>query len=211
MAELRGLPPGRAGRMWIRRRLATAQRGAALLDRKLRILRGEQARLRRLTERTGREWAATCAEAERWLIRAAILGGERELRLSTSDATAQVNVEWKSVMGVRYPASAQATILAPELVPRAPGTSAVHQAAAAYAVAVQAAAAHAAATAALLAVDVEVAATAQRLRAISDRWIPRLEQALAGVSQRLDEAERDETIRLRWAAGLRGTLRQERG
>ncbi|HSO55578.1 MAG TPA: V-type ATPase, D subunit, partial [Actinomycetes bacterium] len=49
------VPPGRAGRLWLRGRLATAERGLDLLDRKLRILRREQERLRLLERRTAEE------------------------------------------------------------------------------------------------------------------------------------------------------------
>lgn len=211
MAELRGLPPGRSGRMWVRRRLTTARRGAALLDRKLRILRAEQTRLRELTTRTGHEWDQACAEAERWLLRAAMIGGERELRLSTAESALQVRLEFQSVMGVRYPASADLIAADPVAGAHVPGTAAIRVASPAYLDALAAGVRHAAATTALRQVNAEVAGTSQRLRAISDRWIPRLEAALADVTQRLDETERDETTRLRWAAGLRGTLQKGRG
>lgn len=49
-----GVPPGRAGRLWLRRRLAAAERAVELLERKLRILRAEQDRLALLAQRTGR-------------------------------------------------------------------------------------------------------------------------------------------------------------
>jgi vacuolar-type H+-ATPase subunit D/Vma8 len=42
--------------------------------------------------------------------------------------------------------------------------------------------------------------TRLRLRALADRWLPRLEGALALLVQRLEEAERAETVRTRWAA-----------
>ena len=51
------MPPGRAGRLWLTRRLAVARRGADLLDRKLRILLSETARLRDAAARTATEWA----------------------------------------------------------------------------------------------------------------------------------------------------------
>ena len=47
MALLARIPPGRAGRMWLRRRLATAERGREQLDRKLRILLPDLQRLLR--------------------------------------------------------------------------------------------------------------------------------------------------------------------
>jgi V/A-type H+-transporting ATPase subunit D len=59
--------------------------------------------------------------------------------------------------------------------------------------------AHAAALAAQRAVEAELAATRQRLRAVSDRWIPRLETAMAGLAVELEESERADGIGLRWA------------
>jgi V/A-type H+-transporting ATPase subunit D len=198
MPELHGLPPGRTGRLWLRRRLATAERGAALLDRKLRILRAEQERLRELVGRTGPRWAAACAAADTWLVRAAILSGQRGIRLSTGGEPARVTLNWQTVMGVRYPAAAERSPAARSAVTQS-GTVALSEAASAYAEAVHAGVAHAAATAALRAVDGEIEATFRRLRAIADRWIPRLEEALGELTQRLEEVERDETARLRWA------------
>ena len=99
MAELRGLPPGRAGRIWVRQRLSTAERGAALLDRKLRVLRSEQARQRDRTARAQGEWAQACALAQRWLSRAALLGGEREIRLACATAPAELYLSWPVTMG----------------------------------------------------------------------------------------------------------------
>ena len=52
------VPPGRAGRIWLRRRLATARRGRDQLDRKLRILQPELQRQRIRAARSHEEWAA---------------------------------------------------------------------------------------------------------------------------------------------------------
>jgi V/A-type H+-transporting ATPase subunit D len=101
-------------------------------------------------------------------------------------------------MGARYPVAA--TTHLPELVDRGAGTAALTQAEAAYRSAVEAAAAHAVASAAVRTVEVELAATGRRLRAISDRWLPRLEGWLATVTRELEEAEREEAFRLRWAS-----------
>ena len=67
----------------------------------------------------------------------------------------------------------------------------------AYRVAVSAAARHAAASAAVRMVDAEVTATRYRLHAIEDRWIPRLEHALADVEFGLEELEHADGVRLR--------------
>lgn len=208
MVEPRGLPPGRAGRIWVRRRLATAQRAAQLLDRKLQVLRSEQARLRDEDARAERLWTEANAEAQRWLLRSAVLGGEREIRMAAAPPVV-VEVSWPTVMGTRYPAVERIT--APDPVAgssRSPGTSAVHLTASAFTRALDAAVRRAAASGALAAVTAEVTRTAQRLHAIDDRWVPRLEAAREAVSRRLDEAERDETIRLRWATARRGAQRR---
>jgi V/A-type H+-transporting ATPase subunit D len=49
-------------------------------------------------------------------------------------------------------------------------------------------------------------ATRHRLRAIEDRWIPRLEQALAEVTLALEEQELADAIRLAWPAARAGPL-----
>ncbi|HZD67688.1 MAG TPA: V-type ATP synthase subunit D, partial [Actinomycetes bacterium] len=73
------------------------------------------------------------------------------------------------------------------------------RAAAAHRAALAAAVQHAAATAALRTVEREVTATSQRLRAIEDRWIPRLRTTLAEVELALDELEHADAARLRRA------------
>jgi len=77
------VPPGRAGRLWLVRRLETARSGAGLLDRKLRILQAELARRQRAAAQTARSWESGQADAQAWLLRAALLGG-RWQTLATS-------------------------------------------------------------------------------------------------------------------------------
>lgn len=204
MDEPRGLPPGRAGRLWVRERLATADRASNLLDRKLRVLRTEQLRLREQDEQARQDWIEARGEAQRWLVRSAVLGGEREVRMAAATELATVELNWPAVMGVRYPVLERFTAPGAAATPRPPGTSALPVTVAAYARALEAAARRAATSAALSIVSAEVKATARRLRAISHRWIPRLEAARDAVDRRLDENERDETTRLRWAAARRG-------
>jgi V/A-type H+-transporting ATPase subunit D len=190
-----GLPPGRAGRLWLRRRLAAAARAVELLDRKLRILRAEQDRLHDLARRTGEDWRAGAATADEWLRRAALLGGRRALRLANDGRLAGVAVEYTTTMGVRYPA--RVTYVATGAPPPAPEHAALTPARAACRAALAAACAHAAATAAARAVDDEVAATRRRVRAIKNRWLPRLAAALADVELGLEEQEREDGARLR--------------
>lgn len=200
MREPHGLPPGRTGQLWLRRRLATAERGAALLDHKVRLLRLEQDRLRARAARTAAAWAAACAEADEWLVRAALLGGQRDIRLATGEAAARVTVEWRQVMGVRYPSSADVTLPAdrPSRVP--PAGAALGEATGAYERALAAAAEHAVAAEALRVVADEIDGTSHRLRAVTDRWMPLLAEAAHDLAQRLEENERDEITRLRWAS-----------
>jgi V/A-type H+-transporting ATPase subunit D len=200
------VPPGRAGRLWLRGRLQVAERGLDLLDRKLRILRREHERLALLAQRTGEAWEHACREAETWLLRAALLSGQRALRLSAASPAAKVTIAWRDTMGLRYPAEATCD-LATEASPPLPGTAALAPAMAAHRAALAAAVQHAAATAALEIVADEIAATSQRLRAIQDRWIPRLQATLAEVELALDESEQADAARLRRAAATQaGTI-----
>ena len=64
---------------------------------------------------------------------------------------------------------------------------------------------HAVAAEALRVIEAELLATRHRLRAVRDRWIPGLEQALAEVTLALEEQERSDAARLRLS--LAGRLR----
>src|SRR5690242_4044933 len=102
MPDLRRIPPGRAGRLWLTDRLSAARRAASLLDRRLRILRVEQQRFELLAGRTGAAWRTAATQARAWLARGAALGGARGVDLAAARASAAVDVEWATVMGVRY-------------------------------------------------------------------------------------------------------------
>jgi V/A-type H+/Na+-transporting ATPase subunit D len=191
------VPPGRAGRLWLVRRLQVARRGADLLDRKLLILTGELARLREAAARTAEDWNRCCADAEQWLLRAGMLGGQRAVRLAADGQAADVTIAYRLVMGVRYPASAEC------LAPASAGwdgltlTGTRH----AHGAALSAAVRHAAAAEAVRVMEAEVRATRYRLRAVRDRWIPRLEQALTEVTLAIEEQELADAARLRLATG----------
>jgi V/A-type H+/Na+-transporting ATPase subunit D len=206
MRELRRVPPGRAGRLWLASRLQAAERAADLLDRELRVLLIDQERFRLLEERTRAEWRASWQAADVWILRAAAFGGERDVRLSSPLEPADVTISWASVMGLRYPVDAICEV--PELTAsrRGPGSAALVEATAAYREAIRAAVAHAAADSARHVIQAEIAATRRRLRAITGRRIPMLENALRALLRELDESERAENFRLRWAAsGGRGS------
>jgi V/A-type H+-transporting ATPase subunit D len=110
-----------------------------------------------------------------------------------------VLVEWSSVMGTRFPQSAVVLPHGPE----APGvlapSAAVSCAALAYARALEAAVDAAVAAGALRVIEEEIAATSVRLRAIQQRWLPRLEAAAAGLDLVLAENESAEAVRRRLA------------
>ena len=110
-------PPGRAGRLWLQHRLSTAQHGADLLDHKLRILRTEREQLALQQDRMAAEWESASREADMWLLRGVLLGGQRSVRLAAAPAPAEVRILWEQSMGVRYPAEATCTVPDPS-----PGT-----------------------------------------------------------------------------------------
>jgi V/A-type H+/Na+-transporting ATPase subunit D len=192
-------PPGRAGRRTLRDRLDSAQRAAQLLDRKLRILRHEQDRLASLADRARQVWEYRVGEARTWHDRAVLLCGEDELRLSTVEGQADVDVTWDTLMGIRYPAAAACHL--PELgaATHSPGGAALAQARYAYRAALEAAVGYAAALAATNAVDAEIAQTHRTVRGIRTGRVPWLETALRTLTLRIDEAELADLVRLRWA------------
>lgn len=191
------VPPGRAGRIWLLRRLETARRGADLLDRKLRILQGELARRQEAAAEAAARWDRCQADAQAWLLRAALLGGERAVRLGDDGQRAEVRISYETTMGIRYPARAECSFAPPGTWdgPVVTGARQAHRAALA------AAAQHAAATAAASIIEGEVRTTRYRLRAVRDRWIPGLEQALTAVTFAIEELERADSARLRLARG----------
>lgn len=199
------VPPGRAGRLWLQRRHQVAERGADILDRKLRILHGELDGLRAAQARAAADWDRCRADAELWLLRAALLGGQRAVRLSAAGEPADVTVSYAMVMGVRYPAGVSCVIPAPGTwdSPALAGARRAHQAA------LQAAVRHAAAAEAVRLVEAEALTTQYRLRAIRDRWIPRLEQALAEVTFAIEEQEIADAARLRLEAARPAGNRDE--
>ena len=206
VARVLHAPPGRAGRLWLQHRLATAQQGADLLDHKLRVLRAERERLALLQERTAGVWEATSREADAWLLRAVLIGGERAVRLSSDQAAADVQILWERQMGVRYPAEATCTPPEPDAASPAMSTAAMVTVRECHRRALEAAVQHAAVEAAGRVLEAEERATRRRLRAIEERWIPRLRQALAEVQLKLEEEEHADGVRLRWASGRRTEL-----
>lgn len=198
------VPPGRAGRLWLRQRLATATRAIALLEQKLRTLQEEERRLRLRTRNTGDRWQETAATAETWLLRATLAGGLRSIRLATTDDLAAVAISWTTSMGVRYPSAASCVPPRPPAGAAVFGGAALARAEPAFRAALDAAVQHAIALEALRVVQREIETTRQRVRALDRRWIPQLRQRIAELNLALEEQERAEALVRRRA--VRGPL-----
>jgi len=198
-------PRGRAGRAQLRRRLAVAAGGAEILGRRRQALAYERRELDAEAERTARAWEEAAGEADRWTARALALDGADGLAAAARGASpARVRgVRSENVMGVRVPRGGAATCPDPRAFADG-GSSATFLAASAHALAVEAALAHAVALGARDRVGRELARVSRRLRAIERRWIPRHEAALARLELALDEADREEAVRMRWASGREG-------
>jgi V/A-type H+-transporting ATPase subunit D len=183
--------------MWLRGRLATAERGRDQLDRKLRILIPEHQRL--LTRRDRREeaWSEAWQEAQTWLLRAVVLGGEDAIRGATPAQPAQVEIVWTSAMGLSYPEDA--AMAAPGPPEPIPGNAAIVPATKAFQAALLAAARAAAAQEAVARLESEIAVTRRRMRALDKRWLPWLRDALATLELTLEQAEQEDGMRLRRA------------
>ncbi len=199
------VPPGRMGRLWLRERLAVARRAADLLEQKRRALQAEATRLGHLADETRGRWDEACREADTWLLRAAIVGGERQFAVAAAhlpDAP-QARVVWHSTMGLAYPAEAACRLGSPVDVSGFGESSALRYAVETHRAALVAAVDHAAARRAFELVSQELRVTTHRLRAIEKRWVPRLESALHEVEQRLAEREREDVVRARRAVQRR--------
>jgi V/A-type H+/Na+-transporting ATPase subunit D len=194
---MRGVPPGRAGVLWLRGRLERGERAADLLERKLRILGAQQERLRALGLRTEQQWRECCVQADLWLLRAALLGGRRTLVIAGDVEPGEVTIEKTVLMGVSYPDDAG--YLPTEAASGLPDGVALAQARESCEAALAAACRHAAASAALRIMEAEVAVTRLRAQAIRHRWLPRLRTALAEARFVLEEREREDAARLRIA------------
>ncbi|WP_435210411.1 V-type ATP synthase subunit D [Streptomyces sp. bgisy034] len=205
MTGIRRAPPGRAGRMRLRHSLDVAVRGADLLEQKLRILRAEHRRLLRVAEAAARAWEDLLSEAESWLLRGLLLGGEQALdAAAASIASAEVTIDWTVSMGVRHPAGVTTSVPARPSTAAAPTNTALVHAEAAYGRAVRAAGEYAAAHAAAELVGAEVVGTRHRVRALRRHWIPSLREALDRADLALEQAEHEDGVRRRWASRTAG-------
>ncbi|WP_331767961.1 V-type ATP synthase subunit D [Embleya sp. NBC_00896] len=202
MTAVHGSPSGRAVRLRLRRSLTVAERGANLLERKLTILLGTRDRLSVAERHTGESWRAKLSEAETWLLRGRVLGGERMAETAWSEiGTAEITVAWVTLMGVRYPAHTACAIPLRAETGFSPGNTALVNAEQSYREALQAAADHAAALLAARRVENEIRRARRRVRALRRHWIPRLDDALKACELGLEQQELDEAARRRKAFG----------
>ncbi len=191
-------PPGRAGRLWLDRRLGTARQGAALLDRKLRVLAAELAGIEEAAVAAERDWRDAAVAAERSLLVAALAGGQRPIGLATPAGHAEVRIGVGVTIGVRHPAGGD---VRPPAGPAPWAGAAVGRARTAHERALRAAVSAAVAAAAARIMRAEADTTRYRLHAIRDRLIPALELARDQILLAIDEEERGDGARLRRAAG----------
>lgn len=194
------VPPGRAGRIWLVHRLATARRGAQLLDRKRQALLRQQASIRQEATDARRVWEDAAARVDAWSRRTWMLDGPERLELLTRHVTGPVtfDLSWSNLMGARLPSAGELIVPDPPPFSALGGSSAAVLLAEACREAAGAAARHATAQRALAEVSAELARAARRLRALQERWIPEHEQALARLDLALDESQREQAARVRW-------------
>ncbi|MEU5538937.1 V-type ATP synthase subunit D [Streptomyces sp. NPDC020362] len=196
----RRVPPGRAGRLRLRRNVATAPRRADLLERKLRLLLDGERAERRAAEEAGSVWREDLADADTWLVRGVLLGGEQALAQAAPADRAHIDVPWAALTGVRPPAAVAWTAPVRSPAEPTPPDTALAHAETAYCAAVRAAAEHTAHVAAAELLAGEATRTRQRVRALRRHWIPRLQRELAAMEPALAEAEHEEAVQRRWAA-----------
>jgi V/A-type H+-transporting ATPase subunit D len=202
------VPPGRAGRLWLRERLEAARKAADLLEHKQRELEVELKRIGTIAERRERAWEDAARDAAEWLARADVVGTALSIRLASEllKRPAEVQLQWRQVMGVRYAADHVTRVPEPSRVSSLSGGSALAPATSAYRSAVDAAVGHAVARSALARIRTEIDRTTRRLRALQLRAIPAHERALSALELALDEKSREEAIAAHWAAGAPTTL-----
>jgi len=195
------IPPGRAGRTWLLERLEIAGRGADLLDRKRRALLREQMRLRAEAEQARHAWQQAQSEAQLWIGRASVLDGVGRLEVLARHAHthAVLELSWSNLMGARLPSAERLELPDPPALSALGASSAAVNAARAHCEATRAAARYALAERAYQELSAELARATRRLRALQKRWIPQHEAALAQLELALDESQREQAARVRWA------------
>lgn len=196
------VPPGRAGRLWLRRMLITVNRGREQLDRRLRVLIPELQWRRLEAARRQEEWTQAWTAAEEWLLRSEILTGREGILQAVPQGELEVTVHWTTAMGCTYPLEI-AVASVPETDPAPAPNAALPEAVVAVRAALEAGLRAAAAEEAVRRIEDDIALTRRRLHGLENRWLPWLEESLRGVEQALEQAELDDAIRLRRAVDMR--------
>ena len=196
------IPPGRAGRQWLVARIATAAHARDLLEQKRAVLLVAEHDASRRAAEARADWHARAADAALWLQRSALLDGERALRIAQAHVgpPADVRITQGTTMGVTVPADCDVDLAPPPETALLAGGSALAAALAAHRLALAAALRTAVARQAHERLAAELAATVRRVRAIESRWLPLHQEALAALEQALDENDRAEGARIRWAS-----------
>ncbi|WP_084125570.1 V-type ATP synthase subunit D [Demequina sp. NBRC 110054] len=192
---------GRAARLRVQRQLAIAEHGVELLERKQRIVAAEHERLLLRGDGLGLRWERAAGDALGWASRAAALDGWETIAAASPLTSARVSVAPGHVMGLEFPDDATVTVPRPRPVG---ASTALSYAAESMAAAIAAAASYAASRRAAATVAAELTATRTRRRAVEHRWIPQLTSELLRIERALDELEREENLRVRWAVGAQG-------
>jgi vacuolar-type H+-ATPase subunit D/Vma8 len=188
--------------MWLAGRIATAERARDLLEQKRAVLIGAEREAARRSAEATTEWHARATTAERWLERTAVLDGERPQRIARAHAgaPAEMHVRFGMTMGVGVPADPSVELAPAPDVALLPGGASLIAAITSHRDAVEAALRAAVAATAHARLAAELSSTVRRVRAIESRWLPLHERALAALEQELDENDRSEGARIRWAA-----------
>jgi vacuolar-type H+-ATPase subunit D/Vma8 len=186
-------PAGRAGRLWLRHRIAVAERGATELERKVQLVSTEVRRCKAQVEDSRAEWRATCEEAERWMLRAGFVGGIDSVRQARTPPV-EVALTWTSTVGVRHPDGAT---IEPAGTPDIGMSAAVLQARQAFATALRASVKVATAQSALATLESALLTTRRRARVLRRHWLPRLQSQLHDLEITLEQAEQEDQARLR--------------
>jgi vacuolar-type H+-ATPase subunit D/Vma8 len=203
MSTLR-IPPGRAGRLRLQHRLAVAERGADLLEQKLRALTAELQNRRTASAAADEQWQALAVRSLQWDDRAAVLGGRRAFDAAVPSTPARATISWRTSMGVRFPATAECALPERTAEDPTPDGSALISAEAAFRPAAIRAAVERTAVREL---ESAVTATRRQVRALRRHWIPTLGAALAAVEAALEQADHEDTVRrTAWAHSGRSAL-----
>lgn len=186
----------------LRHRLETAARGRDILDERRAVLQRELPGARAAAERARTELQARLAEARALLVRAAVCSGgdEVERAVGAQLAEASVTLRRENVMGVTVPTVEEIDVPPPPDVGPLGTSVAMDLAVERFRQVLAAAVTAAVAEERHRRLSEEARRTARRVATLDHVWLPRLRRDIRRVADALEEAERDELARTRWAA-----------